>query len=788
MTNPAPPPWEGVPYSVKRHGVSITNCHAEPVQTPGCIQSWGALLVLRQADLAILQASDNCAQWLGQQPAELLGRSVAELLGSAAVKRVREVMERDAVERNPIYALTLPARPGSGPEGAAVQLDLSVHTIDGVIVLELEPAAAATGPDAYVKLRRAAGRLCTASTLQGFCDAAAQEVRQATGFDRVMIYRFHPDGHGEVFAECRRDDLGSWLGLRYPAEDIPRPARQIFQKLWVRPLPDVSGPLHELLPLTNPDTGRPLDMTYCALRGASVMYTEYLQNMGVAAALTMPIRTESELWGFIACHHYRALPSVPWTMRAECELLAQMVSLQLKAVQDREHLLYRLRIETIHQQLVAQAAQEGGLAAMTDGRPGILDGLNARGAALYHRERWWRVGKTPPEPKLEALATWLEGRPEFASPTHPVYATDSLCRDWPEGMAIAEEASGVLAFPLSRGRRSLMVWFRPETAQEVRWAGNPHEMPTVVGPHGPRLTPRTSFELFVESVRGRAEPWLPVEVESAQRLRLLIMELVVSRAEQLAALNADLSRSNDELDAFAYVASHDLKEPLRGIHKYAHQLLTNAGALDDESRRRVEALTRLTLRMDSLLDSLLHFARVGRVQFEYEEVVLGDVLSEAIEMVGGRVVEHRCEFVVPRPLPKVRCDRVRIREVLVNLLSNSIKYNEQSVRRVEIGYLAPHEPVPRPALPQEAHGEMVFFVRDNGIGIDPRHFDQVWKIFKRLHGREAYGGGTGVGLSIVKKLIDRHGGQVWLDSMIGRGTTVFFTLPPPRQPQGARHA
>lgn len=157
-------------------------------------------------------------------------------------------------------------------------------------------------------------------------------------------------------------------------------------------------------------------------------------------------------------------------------------------------------------------------------------------------------------------------------------------------------------------------------------------------------------------------------------------------------------------------------------------------------------------------------------------------------MVGARAVEHRCEFVVPRPLPKVRCDRVRIREVLVNLLSNSIKYNDRPVRRVEIGYLTPHETGTLPTPPQEAHGETVFFVRDNGIGIDPRHFEQVWKIFKRLHGREAYGGGTGVGLSIVKKLIDRHGGQVWLESKVGQGTTVFFTLPPTRRPEGAKHA
>ena len=181
-------------------------------------------------------------------------------------------------------------------------------------------------------------------------------------------------------------------------------------------------------------------------------------------------------------------------------------------------------------------------------------------------------------------------------------------------------------------RRDLLVWFRPETIQTVNWAGNPLDKPLTPGPHGSRLTPRASFELFVESVRQRALPWSTVEIDSALRLRMLVMELVISRTERLTALNADLTRSNEELDAFAYVAAHDLKERLRGIHRYAHQLLENAETLDEENRR-VQALMRLTVRMDSLLDSLLHFARVGRANLAFESVNLNEVVEEALRSV-----------------------------------------------------------------------------------------------------------------------------------------------------------
>ena len=624
--------------------------------------------------------------------------------------------------------------------------------------------------------KKTVSRLQAVDTLLQFCQLLADEVRQLSGMDRVMIYKFHADGHGEVFAESREAHLPPWLGLHYPAEDIPKPARDIFSRTWMRPVPDIAGELAEMVPLVNPVSSKPLDMTFCALRGVSVMYTEYLQNMGVSAGLTMPIRRGEMLWGLIACHHYSGPRHVPYQLRAACEFLAQIGSLQHQAAEDKENAAYRLKLEEVNQRLVTMAAQEGGLASMTDGTPTLLEAMDAGGAALYHRERWWRVGRTPDEAQLEALGAWLVGRLESDSLLSPLYATDSLVKDYPAGVAFADVASGVLAAPLSRSGENLMLWFRPEAIETVNWGGNPHDKPTVTGPNGPRLTPRRSFELFSESVRQRALPWKQVELDAAARLRTLIMELVITRAERLAGLNADLARSNEELDAFAYVASHDLKEPLRGIHKYAHQLMENAAQSGDDERRKLDGLMRLTLRMDSLLDSLLHFSRVGREELTLEKVDFNELLAEAIEMIGSRTTDGRSEIVTPRPLPPVWCDRVRFREVLVNLLSNALKYNDKDFKRVEVGYLEPGRQDERAGFPVEVAGQTVYYVRDNGIGIQPKHFEQVFKMFKRLHGREEFGGGTGAGLTIVRKLVERHRGQVWPESGPGAGTTFYFTL------------
>ena len=669
-------PWGNGLYSIKRHGNSLTTCDSEPVQTPGCIQAHGALLVLRLTDPTILQVSDNTDEFFGQSLALLLGQPVSQVVGLERQAQLQRMLASQSLERNVVYAFTLLGR------GSMAPLDVCIHTSGGVAMVEFE----ATGKQAdqanqaqvdyFSLVKSVIGRLQSASGLRAFCERVAAEVRGLANLDRVMVYRFHADQHGEVFAESRRDDLPSWLGLHYPATDIPQPARDIFSKLWIRPLQHAAGPLVELVPLANPDTGKPLDMTHCALRAASVMYTEYLANMGVAATLVMPILVDDALWGLIVCHQYTPT-CFSYQLRAACELLAQVVSLQLKSA-------------------------------------------------------------------------------EFVEP-------------------MADEASGVLAVRVSRLAQDLIVWFRLETIQTVNWAENPNDKIAKGSVHGARLTPRGSFALFVESVKNRALPWTAMETESALHLRLLVMELVVSRAEQLAALNTDLVSSNEELDAFAYVASHDLKEPLRGIHRYAHPLMESAQALGPENTQRLESLMRLTLRMDSLLDSLLYFSRVGRTSLEFEMLELNQVVADALEMVGVRASENACTVVLARPLPVACCNAVQVREIFSNLISNALQYTRRQKPQITIGHLTPAEHGQMPHAPPEAASKAIYFVQ--GDGIEQRHFEQIFRMFKRLHGRGDFGGGVGTGLSVVKKVVNRHGGLVWPDSALEQGSTFYFTLP-----------
>ncbi len=764
--------WANGTYSIKRHGTSIASCESEPVQTPGCIQAHGVLVSVRLADMAILQISENAEEFFPVDGRTLLGAPIAQVIGLHHLQRLHNMLEQEALERNVVYAFTMEARDGRA-------LDVCVHTLEGVLLLEFEVTgrtSVSNDGDFFARVTNAVRRLQAAKGLKAFCQQVAEEVREITGLDRVMVYRFHADNHGEVVAETKRDDLPAWLGLHYPEADIPQPARDIYKRIWIRPVPNAAGPLVEMSPLANPDTGKPLNMTYCALRGASIMYTEYLANMGVAATLTMPILIEGELWGMIACHHM-APTEFSHPLRSACELLAQVASLQLRATERVEQLAYRVKADSVHQKLLVKAALEGNLLALSDEEPSLLDAMEAEGAALYHRDRWWCAGNTPSVEQLDALAQWLNARTDFDSIGRPAFVTDALAREYPAGHAFANVASGVIAVRVSRLRRDLIMWFRPETLQTIRWAGKPEDKPLVTGPNGPRLTPRRSFELFLESVRDRSLPWTKLEVELALRLRQLVMELVISQTAQLSDMNVDLTASNEELDAFAYVASHDLKEPLRGIHRYAHQLLENALTMSVDDRERLESLMRLTLRMDSLLNSLLHFSRVGRTNLDFETVNLNELVEDALEMVGARRADRSCRISIPRPLPTIACNAVRVREIFSNLASNAIKYNRHALPLVEITYTAADDASRSQTAPPQAKGHTIYCVRDDGIGIEARHFDQIFRMFKRLHGRDEFGGGMGAGLTVVQKVVQRHGGAIWLESTPGGGSSFYFTLP-----------
>ena len=301
--------------------VDLDNCDREPIHLPGGIQPFGAMLVARRSDHMIVQVSRNAVDLVaGVRP----GATLADVLGADVVEMLLE-----RVEWGTPPALH-PLRTGA--------LDVSAFVSGDRLVVELEPVDESLDADQLqVLVARTTGTLQAAGSTIGLVQAAAHAVRALTGFDRVWAYRFEADDHGVVVAEDRDERLESFLGLHYPASDIPVQARALFMRNGVRVIPDAQAGPVSLEPELDPETGAWLDMSDGALRAVSPMHLRYLGNMGVRASMSIALTVRGRLWGLLSAHHYAGPRTVPAAMRAACELIGLMTSLQLDAKRDLEH-------------------------------------------------------------------------------------------------------------------------------------------------------------------------------------------------------------------------------------------------------------------------------------------------------------------------------------------------------------------------------------------------------------------------------------------------------------------
>lgn len=758
--------------------VTITNCDREPIHIPGAIQPYGFLLTLDPATRRVVQASANTAALIGREADSLIGQDLSCVLGPDKQAEV-EAGFATLTEQARLLGARLTAVEGQ-PYYKIIQ-----HQYDGLLWLEFEPVVESTaGPLAVSALNDSLGQLLAAPSLLELCRRTVAQVRAITGFDRVAIYRFAPDESGEIIAEECAEGMAPWLGLRYPGSDIPQQARAMYLKNWLRFIPDAHYAPVPVLPAHAPGANRPPDMTYAVLRSVSPIHLEYLHNLGSAATMTISLISENKLWGMITCHH-RTPHLVSYELRELCQFTGKTFSALIPAKTQFDSQEYRVAVQArLGQLFVNMARQPDYLAGMYQHKPTVQEIVECSGAAICSAGDIITLGITPTDEELRALQQWAdEHRPD------EVFQTDSYARLNPaDGPALRHTASGILGVPLSGAPGDYLFWFRPEVVQTVTWAGQ-NEKVQVLANGELFLSPRQSFEAWKQTVEHTSAPWREVEIEAADQVRRYVADIrlkllaeVQARANNLGQLNTELTRSNDELDAFAYVASHDLKEPLRGIHNYSTFLLEDyAKQLDADGVHKLQTLVRLSQRMENLINSLLTLSRVGRVGLDVRETNLDELLAEVLDLLHPRLQETQTTVTVATPLPTVRCDQVRMQEVFTNLIANAMRYSDQPEKFVTVGALKP-DFRERPNWPRHAPQPLdfdqfhFFYVQDQGIGIDPKHHENIFKLFKRLHGQDKYGGGTGAGLAIVKKMVEKHGGYLWVESELGAGATFYFSI------------
>ncbi|MCW2285007.1 light-regulated signal transduction histidine kinase (bacteriophytochrome) [Rhodoblastus acidophilus] len=750
--------------------LDLTHCDREPIHIPASVQPHGALLALDPETLQIIQAGGDTAGILGHAPETLPGRDLQSCLPRDLEQRVKSLLENEGPIVRPLHAFTLETRDGR-------TADALVHESSGLVVLELEPIQESNPEDALSLMQSMLLRVHQATTPTAFCQSIADEVRRVSGFDRVMVYRFLPDGSGMVEAEARDGGVESFLGLHYPASDIPKQARELYLKNWIRLIPDARYKPAPILPPLNPRDGRPLDLSHSQIRSVSPIHLKYLANMGVTASMSLSIILDGRLWGLVACHH-SAPRFLTHRLRMACELFAQMVSSQLEtrvAAQDFEEQLRRKRV---HQELLTWMSQEGDLAqGLMRCRPNLLDYIPAEGVGLWFDGVYTALGATPPAAQIAALVAWLN-----SNAADGVYHTDKLPLVYPPAAEFADVASGLMAISVSKFPRDYVLWFRPETIRTLTWAGNPAK-PVTPGPDGDRLSPRTSFEAWRQSVRLHAQPWRNVDVESAHTLRVSLLEVILRRIDHVArereearakqeALAIELDRRLAELKQETErraVAETELSMVLRStVEEQEAERLRIARELHDTLGQTV---TLLQLGLDELGEAMPAQAKerlaalrtlakgvgsdVNRLAWEIRPTALDDLgLQTAIQ----HLVETWSERLNFRVDLRLALDDRR--------LDPAVETTLYRVLQEAITNIARHAEATRVGVLLEARDKEVrMIIEDDGRGFSVDDPLRAGAPTKRL------------GLLGIRERLSLVSGALEIETAPGRGCTLFVRVP-----------
>jgi len=516
--------------------VDLDNCAREPIHIPGSVQPRGVLAVVHEPDFVVRQVSANVAELLGRAVDDVVGRHLSSLIGADEAARIEQAASAlgDLRQRNPYECMI-------DVNGELRAFDAILRREpDGVLLVEVEIAYGPrpfSFPNTYQAVRGSVDELNRADTLTDLYDATARAVRELTGFDRVMVYRYDEDYNGEVVAEAKRDELNSFLGLHYPSTDIPAQARALYEKNWLRLISDVGYTPSPLVPTVDPERGAPTDLTHATLRSVSPIHLEYLQNMGVQASMSISLLRHGRLWGLIACHHYAGPHLPPFGTRAAAEFLGSTLSLRLVDQFEDEQLHRRLAAQAVLGKLTAATSDENeSLPAVLLGAPSLLDLVPADGVVVNIGGEYRALGSVLSQQAVTAVAKWaLEAGDEIAH-------SESLSRELPDLDLDPSVTSGALAINLPDGQYA--IWFRGEVLRSVDWGGDPYNKAIAVSEGDEvRLSPRKSFDRWREIVSQCCEPWATTEVESAEALRRHLVESLYRRTQGALRVAETLQRS-----------------------------------------------------------------------------------------------------------------------------------------------------------------------------------------------------------------------------------------------------
>lgn len=494
-------------------------CGSVPLNKINLIQAHGILMVLSKETLHIGQVSENVETVLGYKPADIVDKPMQKFLPEEQFAELAQLASKGIKEKVP-QLLTL-----LGKDGVSSDYLANMHIKGESLILELEKMSGQMRANLFVSMQQqqkmAFSAIQSASTLEESCRIAVEQVKNILGFDKVMIYRFDENWNGNVIAEVKVEDMESYLNLTFPASDIPKQARAMYQNNPYRIIANREYEPVGIYPVINPHSHAYVDLSETDLRGVAAVHLEYMKNMNIMASVSCRILHNGKLWGLISCHH-KTPKYLAYDSRTLLELLSNIISNKIASLIMQEQNESNHTLNNLFLQLIEQVYNNDDLIdGLSSSSSNILQLLRASGAVIVYNRQKKLLGTTPGTTEVADLLLWLQG-----NETNEVYQIFNLPEVYDPATAFFKEASGILVIPIKRSKGEFIVAFRPEVVQEVNWGGNPEDA-IKFEKDNIQYHPRNSFKIWQQTVRQTAVPWTQEDFSIAGRLRNFIMEYTI---------------------------------------------------------------------------------------------------------------------------------------------------------------------------------------------------------------------------------------------------------------------
>lgn len=637
----------------------LANCEREPIQFLGNVQSFGCLISV-SANWEIKHVSANVGEILGLECERLIGASFADCFPRDSVHLLRTKMQILARDTGVARVFDLDIF----EDGR--RFDISIHISGRCYGFEFERKRDESSLDQVIYVQPLLARIKAHETVEDVTKEAARALQTMTGFDRVMIYRFEDDASGTVLAEYCEPGMDSYLGLRFPAGDIPRQARELYKKSLLRLIADVDAPVYPIIPPGDVG-GTPLDLSLAVTRAVSPIHLEYLRNMGVVASMSVSILRKGQLWGLFACHNRTPL-YIDYEKRTAVELFAQMFSYELAQIAHDGELAEIDRAQGLHDTLASQLSAGADLPANFDVIYDEIDrALRFDGAVLYSQGKYMARGSVPSKDEFQGLTGVLQ-----SCDANSVFATNALSEHYEPATRFADRAAGMLVVPISAEPRDYLVLFRREVTQSVTWAGKPEKL--VHRESGSeRLSPRKSFAAWQQIMRGKSTSWTSHEKRTANALRATFQDALSKASEQSTAGGKQASQHQEILIAELNHRVRNILNLIRGLVSQGRGDATSIEEYTSSLDARIHSLARAH---DQLTQQQWNWAPIWTlIDTEVKAFVSAD--TDRVRVTGDNVLLSPEAFTT-------------LALVFHELVTNSAKYGALSDRSGSIDVVLKH--------------------------------------------------------------------------------------------------